>query len=305
MPYLKIYGVKMYIHDRYDTLQKLVLILFAQELLLAMGDTRKVIGFYPTELIIPTFQKKLMDGVLELQDGTLLNIEFQTGNLDDEFLLRCAQYAVNLRVISRRYVETIVISTGLREKSKSSVLISKSTKLEFKTFFYSEFDGLKKLNIIKDKIENNEKLTDNDHYDLIFIPVMGNVNRVETAFEVFEIANNDKIFTQDEQSKIKQCQFVVADIISNGNKELFQEFLEVIDMNTNYLIEYERKLVESSREEGREEGIKEGIKEGREEGIKEGIKKNSKNVVRNMKGKYSDEEISDVTGLSIKEINAI
>ena len=76
----------MYIHNRYDTLQKLSLIDFAQEILLAMGDSRDVVGFYPTELIIPTFGHRFMDGVLELEDGTLMNIEFQTGDLDENFL---------------------------------------------------------------------------------------------------------------------------------------------------------------------------------------------------------------------------
>ncbi len=63
----------------------MALILFAQAMLLAMGDTRKVVRFYPTELIIPTFTQKLMDGVLELEDGTLLNIEFITGDIDEDF----------------------------------------------------------------------------------------------------------------------------------------------------------------------------------------------------------------------------
>ena len=81
----------MRVHNRYDKLQKMALILFAQAMLLAMGDTRKVVRFYPTELIIPTFTQKLMDGVLELEDGTLLNIEFITGDIDEDFLLRCAQ----------------------------------------------------------------------------------------------------------------------------------------------------------------------------------------------------------------------
>ncbi|MBR1610119.1 MAG: hypothetical protein IJ672_01315 [Methanobrevibacter sp.] len=75
----------MIVHNRYDKLQKMALILFAQAMLLAMGDKRKVVRFYPTELIIPTFRQKLMDGVLELEDGTLLNIEFQTGDIDGIF----------------------------------------------------------------------------------------------------------------------------------------------------------------------------------------------------------------------------
>ena len=72
----------------------------------------KVVRFYPTELIIPTFTQKLMDGVLELEDGTLLNIEFITGDIDEDFLLRCAQYAINLRIISGMQVETKIILRG-------------------------------------------------------------------------------------------------------------------------------------------------------------------------------------------------
>lgn len=124
----------MYIHNRYDKVQKIALILFIQALLIAMGDTRKVVRFHPTELIIPTFQSKLMDGVVELDDGTLLNIEFQTGNLTEEFLLRCAQYAVNLRVVSEKHVETKIISTGTRAGSEELAKISEKFQFEPEIF---------------------------------------------------------------------------------------------------------------------------------------------------------------------------
>ena len=146
----------MRVHNRYDKLQKMALILFAQAMLLAMGDTRKVVRFYPTELIIPTFTQKLMDGVLELEDGTLLNIEFITGDIDEDFLLRCAQYAINLRIISGRHVETKIISTGLRIKSEKIALISKTFQFEPEIFFYSELDGLERLINIENKIKNND-----------------------------------------------------------------------------------------------------------------------------------------------------
>ena len=165
-----------------------------------IGDSREVIGFYPTELIIPTFRHKLMDGVLELGDGTLLNIEFQTGNLTEKFLLRCAQYAINLRVISGKFVETCIISTGVRKKSILTALISKVFSFKPDIHFYSEFDGLEKLISIKNKIENKEKLTLFDQYELIFIPLMGNVDKVKVAFEVFNIANIPGLFSDDELS---------------------------------------------------------------------------------------------------------
>ena len=237
MPYIKKYGGKMFIKNRYDKLQKLSLISFAQEILFAMGDTRKIKRFHPTELIIPTFQSKFMDGVLELDDGTLVNIEFQTGDLDEEFLLRCAQYAVNLRVVSGRYVETKIISTGSRVQSEKVALISEEFKFKPELFFYSEYNGLEKLINIKNKIENKERLSASDHYDLIFIPLMGNVDKVKMAFEVFDIVNNNEIFNNDEQARIKQCQYVVADIIADGDIGLFKKFMGRVFMS-DLLFEY-------------------------------------------------------------------
>jgi len=293
IPYSKRYGEKMYINKRYDTLQKLVLIAFAQEILRAMGDTREVVGFYPTELIIPTFRSKFMDGVLELDDGTLMNVEFQTGDLDEDFLLRCAQYAVNLRVVSGRHVETNIVFAGSRVNSEKIAFISKYFHFEPKLFFYSEFDGLEKLINIKNKIKNQEKLSSTDHYDLIFIPLMGNVDRVKAAFEVFDIVNDEKIFNEDEQSQIKQCQYVVADIVADGDVDLLNEFMERITMFAGFLVEREKALVESGRTEGRTEGIV----EGRDEKASE--------IAANLKGKLSILEISEITGLSVEKIEKL
>lgn len=279
----------MYIPFKYDTLQKMALISFSQEMLSAMGDERKVVGFYPTELIIPTFRSNFMDGVLELEDGTLMNIEFQTGDINEDFLIRCTQYAINLRAISGRHVESVIVSTGSRINSKKVATISKNFKFEPKIYFYSDLNGSEKLINIKNKIKNQEKLTSKDHYDLIFIPLMGNVNKVKVAFEVFDIVNNKKLFSQDEQSKIKQCQFVVADIVADGDKNLRNKLMERIFVVAEFLIEYEKNLVESSIEKGR--------KEGRDDGIRE--------VAKNLKDTLSDEDIAERTGLSVEEVKKL
>lgn len=67
-----------------------------------------------------------------------------------------------------------------------------------------------------------------DRYNLVFIPLMGNVDRVKAAFEVFNIANNSDLFTEDEQSEIKRCQYIVAQIIAEGDDELLDEFWRLI-----------------------------------------------------------------------------
>ena len=291
----------MYIPFGKDTLQKLSLIAFAQAILAMMGDKRKVVRFYPTELIIPTFRHRFMDGVLELDDGVLINVEFQTGDLTEKFLLRCAQYAVNLRVISRKFVETSIISTGNRNKSKLIAFISKFFFFKPKIFFYSEYDGLEILNNIKDKIENKEKLTLLDHYYLVFIPFMGNVNQVEVAFEVFRIANNRELFSAEEQSEIKKCQYVVAQIVANGDKKLFNKFWEIIMWNNDFLVEYEENLIKETTE-----NVTQQVTEQVTEQVTQQVTMDvSKNIAKNLKDVLSDEEIAKCTGLSLKTVKGL
>ena len=291
----------MYIPFGKDTLQKLSLIAFAQAILAMMGDKRKVVRFYPTELIIPTFRHRFMDGVLELDDGVLINIEFQTGDLTEKFLLRCAQYAVNLRVISRKFVETSIISTGNRNKSKLIAFISKFFLFKPKIFFYSEYDGLEILNNIKDKIENKEKLTLLDHYYLVFIPFMGNVNQVEVAFEVFRIANNRELFSAEEQSEIKKCQYVVAQIVANGDKKLFNKFWEIIMWNNDFLVEYEENLIKETTE-----NVTQQVTEQVTDQVTQQVTMDvSKNIAKNLKDVLSDEEIAKCTGLSLKTVKGL
>ena len=122
---------------------------------------------------------------------------------------------------------------------------------------------------------------------------MGNVDRVKAAFEVFDIVNDEKIFNEDEQSQIKQCQYVVADIVADGDVDLLNEFMERITMFAGFLVEREKALVESGRTEGRTEGIV----EGRDEKASE--------IAANLKGKLSILEISEITGLSVEKIEKL
>ena len=289
--------IKMYVPFEKDTLQKLSLIAFAQAILAVMGDTRQVVGFYPTELIIPTFRKRFMDGVLELDDGTLLNIEFQSGNLTEKFLLRCAQYAINLRVISGKCVETNIFSTGLRVKSKTIAFISRFFRFRPKLFFYSELDGSERLINVKNKIDNHEKLTLMDRYNLVFIPLMGNVDTVKVAFEVFKIANNKMLFTEDQQEEIKKCQYIVAQIIAEDDDELLNEFWEIIHMNNDFLARYEKDLIDKNTKR-----VTEQVTEQVTKTVTDNV---TRKIAKNLKDILPDVEIAKRTGLPIKEVQKL
>ncbi|MDO6992985.1 Rpn family recombination-promoting nuclease/putative transposase [Brachyspira innocens] len=69
------------------------------------------------------------------------------------------------------------------------------------------------------------------------------------------------------------------------------------------MLEEERRL---GIEEGFKKGIEKGIEQGMEKGIEQGIKKNQILTAKNMKNKNIDISlISDITGLSIKEIEEL
>ena len=64
--------------------------------------------------------------------------------------------------------------------------------------------------------------------------------------------------------------------------------------------EDKKKIQNSLLSEAKEEGISQGIEQGYTSGINDGIKQTAKNMLnKNM----SIEDISDITGLSIEEIN--
>ncbi len=72
----------------------------------------------------------------------------------------------------------------------------------------------------------------------------------------------------------------------------------------NYMSEEEdkKKIQNSLLSEAKEEGISQGIEQGYTSGINDGIKQTAKNMLnKNM----PLEDISDITGLSIEEINEL
>lgn len=130
---------------------------------------------------------------------------------------------------------------------------------------------------------------------------MGNVNQVEVAFEVFRIANNRELFSAEEQSEIKKCQYVVAQIVANGDKKLFNKFWEIIMWNNDFLVEYEENLIKETTE-----NVTQQVTEQVTEQVTQQVTMDvSKNIAKNLKDVLSDEEIAKCTGLSLKTVKGL
>ena len=63
------------------------------------------------------------------------------------------------------------------------------------------------------------------------------------------------------------------------------------------------EMFEESTNRGIQMGIKQGIERGIEQGIEQGITTSARRMLSS--GKYSDSEISEITGLSVEQIQAL
>ncbi len=108
-----------------------------------------------------------------------------------------------------------------------------------------------------------------------------------TEYELKNLEDSD-----DYMKKIKD------DVIKlNGDPNFYQAMTD----------EEDREMIENSIFiSGKQEGIKQGIERGIEQGTRRGIEENQKNIVKNMKdANYKLEDIKEITGLSIEEIEKI
>ena len=104
-----------------------------------------------------------------------------------------------------------------------------------------------------------------------------------TEYELKNLEDSD-----DYMKKIKD------DVIKlNGDPNFYQAMTD----------EEDREMIENSIFiSGKQEGIKQGI----EQGTRRGLEENQKNIVKNMKdANYKLEDIKEITGLSIEEIEKI
>jgi len=209
----------------------------------------KIISVKPTELPVINVSDRNMDFVFELEDNSLLHLEFQT-TWKKADLLRFAQYDIALYQKERRKINTVVIYSGKYESAENELDMG-SNKYKVLQVFMIKYDGIKRYKEIKGKIEKGEPLTDKDLMDLVFLPLMRNEkSEEEVTKEALELA----ITIPDENKK----EAVIGSLLGFSDNYVREEYLnklkEVIRMT---------KIGASLFEEGVEKGKREGERKGK------------------------------------------
>ncbi len=176
-------------------------------------------------------------------------------------------YDSRLSLTHKLIIKTAVIYTGEIEEAPHIVPYGSIT-YEVENVFMKNYDGDQKYEEIKQKIENEETLTDEDYLNLIFLPLMkSRQSGEEQALKAAELVKSKAGLEKDSKYIIAALVVITDKFMSLNNKKKLLEVLK--------LTEIEQWLREEIREEEREEGREEGREEERKviaiSSIKEGM----------------------------------
>ena len=270
---------------------------------------------------IPSFhgEKRILDFLCKLKDGSLFNVEFQFPKADPEDKLRFFGYNIASQIRHSAIAETMIINFTSRKSGHfEEIIIGKCKKFMPMQFFLGDIDFDKILENIIKKCEQNIKLTGHDEISLMLMCLVKNcTDRFEKLYKITKILKHEDLFDKTKINVIKRViEIEIDSFLTDDEKRIIKKQLGEVKMtqeesktfkvivdqsNDKYIIEI--------REKGRIEGIIEGRIEGEKRGIikgeKRGIIKGEENIIRDLLGTMTPEEISQKTRYSLETINQI
>jgi hypothetical protein len=181
-------------------------------------DLPKIKEVLPTNL--PTIQvdEKRLDNIFLLEDDTILLLEYESSESYKNLLKYC-YYAFR---VSEAYFEDkiyklilVTIYTGDIEQAPN-ILDLGCIKLQTEQVFLSKFNGNEIYDKLKNKVENNKKLTDADVMQFIILPLTQKENKQDLIENTVNLAK--KITDEEKQS------FIIAGILTATDKFIDKDY---------------------------------------------------------------------------------
>ena len=263
-----------------DLIMKKAMDVFAEEGLKFFGIDKKVKDSSSTEIVVLEAKNLHMDYTFLMEDDTYIHVEFQTTDKGKDDLRRFRAYESLLSFQTGKDVVTYVVySNGIQ--NVKTILETGINQYNVKVISMFDKDGDIVIKEVEEKLNNNIEVTKHDLIALTFTPIMsGKLSKLDKIIKSIRLVKKiDNEYRYDVESML----YAFADKFLDG-KDL-EKVKEEISMT---------KLGEMLVEDG----IKRGIEQGEE---KKAIKVAQKAINRGL----DNETISDLTGLSEKEINAI
>ena len=256
-------------HQSIDKFFKVSAIIFAQLFVDFFSLNYHIIRLYRNELLSFEWGSLFADLVFETREGILLNFEFLDMKLSKEHLKKYAEYKVALQCQSGKPVVTVVICTY---HIKSEVYVYNETEtslLKPRIFYLKDFYDAVKYISIKNKINNNFKLTQRDIQFLVLMPFMLNSKerprKVREICKLVEDIKMSELF--DNEDLYLPLILAIKQYISDEKER--DKLIEVLTMDMPADEIYEKVMSSGIFEQGIGQGIEQGESNKEEEVVRD------------------------------------
>lgn len=221
--------------------------------------------------VITCEKRNLRMDVAYFSDKNLINnIENQSKPVDFEKLSAIAEYAKFILIYNNALVNTIVITKVDPKYCLKEISLTRSLILRPYYIYMSPEEILKLLNMIKDKIDNNEKLTYRDTIALALIPTLAQDHIAEKVTEevchliekyqfndnnlrsnicfIIDVMIDRNIRDKNKQKELREelnmeeTRTIIRKLIEEENKDALKEKDRIIEEKNKELEEKDRKL---------------------------------------------------------------
>ena len=185
-----------------------------------------------------------LDYLFYTEDGNYLHFEFQTTDKKDD-LNRFLYYDASLYYRDKKKIKTIVVYSADITDTKT-IVDAGSLIYKVNTFYMKNLNGDEKLNIIQNKISENQDLSDEDILTIALSPLMnGKLTKSERTMKSINLA--DSILEETEKLKCLTLLYALFDKFGDDNaKKRFKEVIKMTDIG--------KMLTEEAEAKGKAEG---------------------------------------------------
>ena len=304
--------MKRDIHKIYDVILKIIIMAYLAEFLSYIGEKRKIVEILKTEITTLNGKTRYLDFLCRLEDDTLCNIEFQFPIAHPKDLTRFFDYNIVAQIRFEKIADTIIFNFGIGNKALKEITIGNSKDFHPKNFYLGDIDfeyELEKINIklglgLLEKLINNNKININLTYrEELHLLLMSLTPKYDDKKKLLKsivgLLKNEELFHKEKIEVIRSViQLEIENLLTCDEQKEFEGAIKMTTDSEKIIKQAVEEVNKKYEQIALDEAKEEGIKEGKEKGIKEG----KEEVAKNLKGIHTPEEISKITGLSLKTI---
>ncbi|MFD1066474.1 transcriptional regulator [Oceanobacillus locisalsi] len=260
---------------------------------LGVKNLPRIKRLLPNEFPEVTANEKRSDTVFQLEDDSVLMLEYESDNNYVENHLKYIRY---VHRISQRYfqkekqvrrIRIVVVYTSEVTSTKNELSIG-DLKINSNPVLLYQFNGDETLENIKNKIRNEQQLTQDDLFKLSILPLMKSErNRDDVIHDSIETAKE----IEDDNQQVQ----AIAGILTSTDKFIDEEYAKQVK-------EWLRMTkVGRAFEEEKKEAVERAVEKAQQNAQqKERIK-----IAKDLLDVLSPELIAKKTGLEVEEIKKL